>query len=260
MLSDLTIIQHHFPDRPNLKIYPISDVHLGAAEHMRSEWESLVKTIMDDPTARVILGGDLINNATRNSVSNIFEETMRPREQKAAMVEMLRPIRDRILCMVSGNHERRNKDVDDSPAYDIVAKLDIEDLYRENVAFVKIQMGKAEMSGLKNPTYIICVTHGAGGGVLTGGVVNKAERFGYVIDGADALILGHSHKPFITQPAKIKIDPYNNKVALKPFKVISMTSFLSWGGYAAQKMLPPTSYAPQILTLRGNRKELTVTM
>ena len=220
----------------------------------------MVKTILDDPTARVILGGDLINNATRNSVSNIFEETMRPREQKAAMVEMLRPIRDRILCMVSGNHERRNKDVDDSPAYDIAAKLDIEDLYRENVAFVKIQMGKAEMSGLKNPTYIICVTHGAGGGVLTGGVVNKAERFGYVIDGADALILGHSHKPFITQPAKIKIDPYNNKVALKPFKVISMTSFLSWGGYAAQKMLPPTSYAPQILTLRGNRKELTVTM
>ena len=95
---------------------------------------------------------------------------------------------------------------------------------------------------------------------MTGGVVNKAERFAYVIDGADALIVGHSHKPFITQPSKIKINAQKGVVYLRPFKVISTTSWLDYGGYASQKMLPPTSIAPQIIKLYGKQKKIEVTM
>lgn len=259
MLSDFTLITHHFPERKDIRIYPIADVHLGAAEHMTREWEQFCERVKDEQ-AYIILGGDLINNSTRNSVSNIFEETMRPRDQKRLMVEMLKPIRDRILCMTTGNHERRNKDVDNDVTYDIAAKLDLEDYYRENVAFVKIKIGPERIDGTRNPTYILVVTHGTGGGILTGGVVNRAERFGYVIDGADALILGHSHKPFVTQPAKVKIDPHRNEVYFKPFKVISMTSWMSWGGYAAQKMLNPTSFCPQVITLCGTKKDITVSL
>lgn len=128
------------------------------------------------------------------------------------------------------------------------------------MAFVKIQIGNKAGAGLKNPTYVLVVTHGAGGGILTGGAVNRNERFGYVLDGADALIVGHTHKPFVTQPAKLKIDPYNNMVTVKPFKVVSMTSWLNYGGYAVQKMLLPTSHAPQVMTLNGKRKEIKVEM
>lgn len=202
-----------------------------------------------------------MNNATRNSVSNVFEEKMRPRDQKKLITEMLKPLSDKILCMVSGNHERRSgKDADDDPSYDIACKLDVEDKYRENIAFLKIQMGKQEQDGRTNPTYMIVVTHGAGGGMLTGGAVNRSERFGYVLDGCDALIVGHTHKPYVTQPAKIMIDARNNKVSVKPFKVICSTSWLDWGGYAAQKMLTPASFAPQAIILQGKRKEIKVEM
>ena len=261
MLSDFEIITHHFPDNRDITLYPISDVHLGASEHMEREWDDFCRMIAETPNAYIILGGDLINNATRNSVSNVFEETMRPREQKKLIAEMLMPIRDRILCSVSGNHERRSgKDADDDPTYDIMCKLDLEHLYRENMAFVKLQIGNKEGNGYKNPTYMLTVTHGAGGGMLTGGSVNRNERFGYVIDGMDCLIVGHTHKPFVTQPSKIKIDPYNNKVDIKPFKVVSSSSWLKYGGYAAQKMLLPSSHAPQVITLCGNRKDIKVTM
>jgi predicted phosphodiesterase len=260
MLNDFEIIQHHFPDRKDIKIYPISDVHLGAAEHLTREWELFCQRVKNEPNSYIILGGDLINNGTRTSVTNIFEETMRPREQKKIMVKMLEPLRDKILCAVSGNHERRNRDVDNDITYDIMCKLDLEWLYRENIAFVKIQIGKLNGDGARNPTYTLVVTHGSGGGILTGGAVNRNERFGYVLDGADALIVGHTHKPFVTQPSKIKIDPYHNKVSIQPFKVVSMTSWMTYGGYAAQKMLLPTSHAPQIITLRGNRKEIRVEM
>lgn len=261
ILSDFDIITHQFPLRPTIKIYPVSDVHLGAAEHNAAAWNNFCNRVLSEPDSYIILGGDLINNATRSSVSNFFEEQMRPREQKRIMTEMLKPLKDKILCMVSGNHERRSgKDADDDPSYDIACKLDIEDRYRENIAFVRIQMGNQKNDGLTNPTYMLVVTHGAGGGILTGGAVNRGERFGYVLDGCDALIVGHTHKPFVTQPAKISIDARNNRVSIKPFKVICSTSWLDWGGYAAQKMLLPASFAPQTITLQGKRKEIKVEM
>ena len=260
MLPDFKLISHKFDNR-DIEIWPISDVHLGAAEHNAEAWAAFCREIEQRPNAYVILGGDLINNATRSSISNIFEETMRPKEQKKRMVEMLRPLRDKVLCAVSGNHERRGlKDADDDPTYDILCKLDLETVYRENVAFLRLHFGDDKIDGSRNPTYVFVVTHGAGGGILTGGVVNKAERFAYVIDGADALIVGHSHKPFITQPSKIKINAQKGVVYLRPFKVISTTSWLDYGGYASQKLLPPTSIAPQIIKLYGKQKKIEVTM
>lgn len=261
MLSDFELLNYHFPENEDCLIIPVSDVHLGAAEHLAQEWETFCQKVIAHPKAKIILCGDLINNATRTSVSNIFDETMRPREQKKRMVEMLTPIRDKILCAVSGNHERRSgKDVDDDATYDILCKLDLEDKYRENVAFLRIQMGDVYKAGLKNPTYFLAVAHGAGGGMLPGATINRNERFGYAIDGLDCLIVGHSHKPMVSQPAKIKIDPFNNRVSIKPFKVVTATSWLGWGGYAAQKMLLPASLAPQTITLCRKRKEIIVTM
>ena len=123
-----------------------------------------------------------------------------------------------------------------------------------------MQFGKPNGDGTKNPTYCFVVTHGAGGGMLTGGSVNRNERFGYVIDGMDCLVVGHTHKPFVTQPSKIKIDTHNNKVSVKPFKVVSSTSWLEYGGYAAQKMLLPTTHAMQKIILKGDHKEIVVEM
>lgn len=261
MLKDFEMIQHKFAENNDIDIVPVSDVHLGASEHMQRKWELFCMGILEKPNTYITLGGDLINNATKSSVSNIFEETMRPSEQKKIMAKMLEPLRDRILCAVSGNHERRSlKDADDDPTYDIMCKLDLEHLYRENMAFVKIQMGNVKKYREKNPTYILVVTHGAGGGIYTGGSVNRNERFGYVLDGADCLIVGHVHKPFVTQPNKIFVDTHNNKISFKPFKVVSSTAWLDFGGYAAQKMLLPSSHAEQVITLCGNKKEVKVTM
>lgn len=261
MLNDFEIITKKFDGNEGIKLIPISDVHLGAREHEQRLWETFCQTVLNEPNTYITLGGDLINNATRNSVSNIFEETMRPSEQKRVMAKMLEPLRDRIICGVTGNHERRSmKDADDDPTYDIMCKLDIEHLYRENIAFVKLQFGKQDGAGNRNPTYKIAVTHGAGGGIYTGAAVNRNERFAYTIDGLDMLIVGHTHKPVVTQPGKLVFDCQNNRISFKPFKVVTSTSWLEFGGYAAQKMLLPSSHAKQVITLCGDHKEILVTM
>lgn len=261
-LSDYELITHKFPERQDIRIYPIADVHLGAAEHLEREWSSFCANLLNDPNAYITLGGDLINNATKNSVSNVYEERLRPREQKQIMVEMLTPLRDRILCAVPGNHEWRSaRDVDDEPTYDIMCKLDLEHLYRQNIAFVKLQFGdNRKGQGTKNPTYVLAITHGTGGGIFTGAAVNRAERFGYVLDGVDGLICGHTHKPFVTAPEKLKVNPQKNIVARLPFVVVNATSWTAYGGYAARKMFLPSGYRPQVLTLHGREKAIEVAM
>lgn len=260
MKNDNILIEHKFPQGDGIEIIPISDVHLGAAEHLSDKWERFCSELLARPNAYITLGGDLINNATKSSVSNVYAETMRPRDQKKRMVELLTPLRDRILAVVPGNHEyRSSKDVDDDITYDICTKLDIEDLYRENIAFIKLRFGNNEKgNGQSNPTYIIALTHGAGGGALTGGSVNKTERFALTLDGCDLLISGHVHKAILTAPAKIKIDAAHNRVYKAPMWNLITSSWLDYGGYAARKLLLPSSDVAQTALIAGNRKHIRI--
>ena len=241
MENDFKLIVHQFDK--DITVYPISDVHIGSLEHNQNEWEKFMAKIASEPNSYVILAGDLMNNATRSSVSNVFDEVLRPREQKDRLVKYLTPIKEKILCAVSGNHERRSlKDADNDPMYDIMCKLNLEHLYRQNIAFMKIQLGsQKQVKGRQATTYTFAVTHGAGGGIFTGASVNRNERFGYTIDNLDCLIVGHTHKGTVSKPAKIVIDPRNDVVTIKPFTVVTSQSWLSYGGYAVQKMLLPAS-------------------
>ena len=266
MLPDFEMIQHQFLGGHDITVIPVADVHLGSPECREQEFMEFIQKVKETPNTYLVLLGDLIDNGTKSSVTNPFRATMPPSQQKREMANILEPVKDRILCMLPGNHERRSmKDADDDPVYDIAAKLDVEHLYRENIAFVKIQLGtedaQDEHSNSKyRPCYNLVVTHGAGGGIMTGGSVNRSERFGYVIDGMDALIVGHTHKPYTTQPGKIVIDPRNNQVTVKPFKVVCATSWLDYGGYAARMMLLPSTFCLNTINLSGYGKEITVTM
>lgn len=259
MLHDFELIRHEIPAM-EIVVIPVSDVHLGALEHCQKEWEAFCKFVLETPNCYILLGGDLISNSVRNSVANPFDEIIRPREQKIRMVENLRPIKDRILCAVSGNHERRTtKDADMDITYDIMAKLDLEHLYRENIAFVKLSLGTRTTGDTSETSFVLGVTHGAGGGIFTGAAVNRNERFGNIIEGLDCLVVGHTHKGAITRPSKIVVDSNHNKVSVKSYTVISSVSWLNYGGYAAQKMLLPSQSAiPQRLYLGGNKNKKTM--
>lgn len=260
MLSDFKPLVYHFPENKDIVIYPISDLHIGSQEAMVKEWKEFKKKLLSEPDSYITIGGDMMNNGTKNSVTNVYEETMRPREQKKWLVEQLSDIKDKILCVVPGNHENRSvKEVDDNPLYDVCCKLDIEDKFRENMAVLIIRLGDVKGNGMRNPTYTGAVIHGSGGGALTGAAINRNERFGYAFDGLDFLIVGHSHKPANTGPAKIVIDKANKRVSLKPFKVIISTAWLDYSGYAVRKQMLPAYHCLHELKLNGNKKEMRVT-
>lgn len=256
MRKDTDIIFHRFGNG-SIEILPIADVHYGCIEHNEAGWAKLCKDVLAKENVYLILAGDLISNGTKNSLTNVYEETCRPRTQKAYMTEALMPLKDRILCMVSGNHEFRNKDVDNDLSYDIACRLAIEDYYRPNAAFMAVQLGEDPRSSKwARETYKFMITHGTGGGIYSGATINRNERTALQIcEGIDCFIAGHTHKGMVSRPSKLVFDMNRRTVYQKECLVVSCVSWMEYGGYAMRKMLLPASHSnPQRLILKDSVK------
>lgn len=234
-----------------INIYPLGDQHIGSETFSEEHWRKWKAVVENDPKGYIVIVGDLLDNGLKNSKSNTYEQTMRPREQKAWLTRELMSLKDKILGAVRGNHENRSVDgSDDCPLYDVMAKLDIEDLYRENMAFIKVNLGFRNKE--RQHSYMIVLGHGQGRG--------KTENFSYTVDGMDVLITGHTHQPTSRFPSKIVIDSKNEVVNLKGYTHITVPSFAVYGGYALKGMyLPQDSFKIPIITLSGNCKEVKVT-
>ena len=64
-----------------LEIYTLADWHIGDKFCKISEIKDTLNYIKDTPNAYAILNGDLMNNATKTSVSDCYAEVMKPQEQ-----------------------------------------------------------------------------------------------------------------------------------------------------------------------------------
>lgn len=271
MIADNRIIKRYIPmpisktmwgwkNRPTVTIYPIGDLHLGAIGANEQEWKDFVEYISTAPDAYIVIVGDMLDNATKNSVASTYEQMYRPMEAKNILADYMRPIADKILCGVRGNHENRSvREVDLDPLYDVFCRLNIEDRYRAGTAFLYLGIGERS-NGQRHraiQSYNIVVTHGTGGGKQAGSSINNQHRFGTSIEGCDVLITGHTHSPSITKPSKTVFDPTQNCIRTEPFACVQCASWLSYSGYPLQKMMPPqTAWSndiPQKIELCGAR-------
>lgn len=249
MKADFDLIVKRFPlDKEEVNVYPLGDLHIGSSEFCQERWDRWKKVVMEDPNSAIVLVGDLVDNGLRNSKTNPYEATMRPWDQKIWLARELKPMKDKIIGATRGNHEIRTTDLSDGcPLYDILAKLDLEDLYRENMAFLKVGVGRKSTTD-KQFTYTFALAHGAS--------KTKVEKFSYAIDGMDVLVTGHIHQPFSGFPAKIVIDSHNEVIRMADFNTVVVPSFAKTGGYALRGMYLPQSFKIPIVKLSGVGKKV----
>ena len=247
MLDDFVLITHKFDELEHLNIYPLGDVHIGSKEfdlELFLEWRKMVES---DPNGAVVIIGDMMNMGLRNSKSNVYEEKLSPMEQKEMCYELLKPIADKILGGCSGNHEYRSvKEVGMNPLYDVFCRLCIEDRYRENACFIKLNVGKQG----KNPnTYGLVLTHGSSKG--------KDEKWTYSVDGCDCFISGHTHTASHQPLGKIKMDLTHEKVKTVGYQHIVVLPFQKYGGYAIRGKYVPNNLGQfQRITFDGTSKRV----
>lgn len=237
-------------DLDGINIYPIGDLHVGSRELDMGLWRAWKKMVMEDENGYVVLVGDMMDNGLRNSKTNVYEATMPPFEQKEWLKREFFDLKDKILGAVKGNHENRSTiETGDDPMYDVMAKLDLEDLYRPNAVFMKVNLG--EKAKDRQWSYTLMLAHG--------GSRNKVEKFGYAIDGLDVMVTGHTHKASSTFPSKIVIDSHNEVVRRVGFTDLVVPSFAVMGGYALRNMyLPQDSGKFPVIHLDGRSKGVSI--
>lgn len=249
-------------DEDEVIIYPLGDMHIGDAYASQSELKRILTKIKETPNAYCILNGDLVNNATRNSVSDVYAEQLSPMSQVMVALELLEPIKDKIISVTSGNHElRSNKDDGLDIMQFLCANLNILPRYDRDGCYVFLTSGKAEGKNSKREkfqVYGIYHTHGSGGGKRAGSTANQMEDMTNIVD-ADLYIRGHSHRPMAFPIDYYRANFSNRKVSKITQYMVTTNAFLNWGGYAEQKGYRPTTIVVPGIHLKAHlKKEIRV--
>lgn len=241
-----------------LKIIPISDIHIGDKLVNYKLLKSVLEEIKSTPNVYTILNGDLCNTALKNSKSDVYSEELSPMEEIERLIEILEPIKDKILVIGTGNHEDRIMKETNVDVIKLVAKqLGIEDRYADNWWYLFLRFGE-KAQGRKAPMcYQITGYHGSGGGRKTGGKANRLEEMSQVAI-ADLYIMGHTHKPLGTKGAIYIPDYANNSLNKKQMYYLMTNSFLDYGGYGEKLGFVPTDNSPTEAILDGTKRKIKI--
>ena len=251
MRNDLDLIIKTFPKTwDTLHLYAIGDVHVGSENFNSEAIHKKIKIIKDDPVGVVSLCGDLGDYGLKNSKSNVYKQTLSPDAQQKYILELFEPIKDKIVSAVPGNHEERiSKEVGLCPLYDLCVLWGIPDVYRENVAILKVSFGKYKGGPAQN-TFCGITTHGSSR--------NKHKKHIAGYSGIDWAISGHNHTPEYSPHGRIHVNSQQGTAYWIPFKEIVVDANLVPGGYSIKKeyeIPPPPELQYLELTTRRSQKK-----
>ena len=266
MAEGIKVIVAELPEEiESMEVFPIGDVHDGEKWNDIELVKSFVQYVADKPNRYVILNGDLFNNAIKTSVSDIYDEEHGPEDQILSLVNVLRPIRSRILAMGTGNHEERTcilTGID--PSRYAAVRLGIEDRYSDNPFMLFVSVGQshnATASRTKKQVYKIFVQHGYGGGKKNGSKLNTLNDSDRIIADADLYIMGHTHTP-IANVGSVFICDIQNKTLNRINKYYLMhNAYLWFGGYGLRQGFSPAAKEITYATFKTQgRKKISLTI
>lgn len=242
-----------------IRIHIFADWHIGDSECDMRQIKEQVEEVKRDNFAYCILNGDLINNATKNSVSDCYSATMPPMEQMKTLVEILSPIKNKILCITSGNHERRTYKSDGVDIVQLVAReLGLADKYTDSGAVLFIRFGWNKLRKRKH-WYSVYVAHGCGGGKKAGGKANRLEDLVAIVD-TDIYIHSHTHLPLVMKQDFIRSDPNNSSLSQITKLFVNTSAKLNYGGYGEIYQFRPACKDTPVIHLNGEKKYAFATL
>lgn len=237
-------------DRP-ISLIPIGDVHYGSVDCNVEKFEKLVDWIKSKDHTRIALMGDLIDVGLKDSVgAGTFDNNKTPEEQIEYIVKILEPVKDKIWCMVTGNHEVRIQQRTSIDVSKLIANtLGIK--YCGHSAFIKARINKEN--------YTIFVTHGSSGAVTATGKLNAATKYNTYID-ADLYLSGHTHELLHHTTSYYKISLKDKMIVKDKRHYVVTGHFLRYGGYAEAKGYIPGKSGVAKVVLRGDKKDIRVSI
>lgn len=217
--------------RKTLYFVNMADLHIPEGNMLE-----LIEKIIEMakvPGMLIGLGGDVINNAIKNSVGDTHGEVVTPEDQIKLFANLLKirakkeniDLNKVIAYIRSGNHENRSvKEVAIDPAYVFAEAMGMLKRYAKNTAKVVIsQLNKNDEVVAK---HVIVATHaeqkaGKAGAQAEDGLVSDLDY------GADVVIYEHNHKVMSASQSK----EYRIASRVNPF--VKTTTFVNFGAHIA---------------------------
>lgn len=257
---DLTKENDKMKDVKTITIVPLADIHLGDPLLDNKLLKETIEYIQDNDNVFTILNGDLMNTAIKSSVSDSYGETMTPMRQIEALVELLEPIKDKILVATCGNHERR---IERETSIDIMhiamKELGLGHRYTSGAFYLYLYFGEKEQGRKAPMVYTIFGSHGAGGGRKSGGKLNRVVDMSNTCI-ADIYLMSYVHEPIGTKKLIFLPDYPNKALTKKEMLYVISNSFLNYGGYAETYGFSPVSTSRVEIILNGNKRESKLLM
>lgn len=252
----MKIIKADLPQFDTLEIYPLADVHTGDPQQDKKRLKQFMEEVLAKKNRYVIVNGDIINNAVRRGVSDIYAEEMNPNEQIDVTVALLTPIKDRILCITEGNHENRTYKNDGILImYQVAQRLGMADKYSAGAYLLFVKFGKSLGRNDRKMPYAIYGKHGNGGGRKVGAKAIRLIEMSEVID-ADVFLVSHTHTPMVLRKKFFRVNYRNERVSELDQLFVNTNAFLNYGGYGEDKGFSPTSTKYPKIILDGYERKV----
>lgn len=247
-----------------LYIEIFSDLHIGSKKCNYKLIQERINKVLNDENRYCIILGDLMNNSTKTSVGDVYEEELTPMAQVKHAITLFGPIKDKILLCTAGNHERRSYKTDGIDLMWMFAKeLGIIDKYDYCACLGFIRFGKStqKQNRGRKICYSMYVSHGDGiGGRTSGSKANGLERKGQIIPQADIMVVGHTHMPLGFRDSYFDIDYQNSTIHKKDRLYVNASATLEYEEYAELYGMKPSSTESPVIVLRARNKYATVVL
>jgi len=245
------------PKLREVKILVLSDLHYGNPYCSLKHFQRTLDFVSTNGDCFVFLNGDLLEAVTKASKGDLYSQELTPQQQRDDVIELLAPIKRRVLGMTTGNHERRiyNETGVDLSA-DIAKALGVP--YRSEGLMFKLSFGSGNESHEDKPyVFWSYITHGYGGARTKSSKGVKVERLSTWLH-ADWYAMSHDH--VVNVAPDIYLMPDNRgtvgsdgfmsgRITAKREMLVKTNSFLKWGGYAESGGFPPSDLATPVINL-----------
>ena len=243
------------------EIIAIADYHWADPNSDHDKIRNDLKYIEEHENVFCVLNGDLMDCAIASSVGDTYGATLTPTEELNVCVELFKPIADKILCVVPGNHEARHYRTNGIDMTMLMCQqLGIEDRYSPTTALLFIRVGGYNgKCHNRKVAYTMYVSHGNGGGRKEGGKIHRLVDLSTIVD-ADIYVCGHTHLPAILKDGFARPCMGNSSITYGTRLYVNVSAKLNYGGYGETGGFKPPCTDTPIIHISGTKKEMRATI
>jgi hypothetical protein len=220
---------------PYIEVVGITDLHYGAATFLPKKAEKHRKYILESVDRKAFDLGDHCESALSSSPGDsAVQQKDTPDQQSDWVADYYGPMRDKLLGIVTGNHEDRSaREGGISIDKWLTTKLGVPWVRWEAIASITVG------TKAKGQNYTLYTRHAVSNSSKPGQVLNAMIAQSRAVQGCDAYLFGHNHF-FMNESMPVQVpDPRHGKVRVQLQHFVMGDAFMAReNSYAENRNFP----------------------